>query len=95
MGRTASGEAQLSTQITQELMSDYALAPEAITLMQRLGPRSHVAIPLVHGDPRTPSLVLTLPPRRDDLVLVALRVLPAPSAQVNASDRTAPSSGAG
>ena len=44
------------------------------------------------------NLIATLlesQPRRDDLVLVALRVLPEPSAQVIASDRPAPSSGAG
>jgi serine phosphatase RsbU (regulator of sigma subunit)/anti-sigma regulatory factor (Ser/Thr protein kinase) len=71
--RAAVGESQLIARITPALIAEYTLAPEAIDLLNRLGPRSHINVPLVAGG--TVLMLGTTDPERrtftqDDLAFI-------------------------
>jgi serine phosphatase RsbU (regulator of sigma subunit)/anti-sigma regulatory factor (Ser/Thr protein kinase) len=51
ISRAAAGEAQLISRITPDTLHEYAREDESVELLTRLGPRSHIAVPVdVLGD---------------------------------------------
>jgi GAF domain-containing protein len=49
VGRAAAGEAQLLAHVDAITRSEYATSPEVVSLLDRLGTRSHMAVPLHMG----------------------------------------------
>lgn len=48
--RAAAGESHLIERITPERVAEYALDPPTAALLEELGPRSHISVPLIGGD---------------------------------------------
>lgn len=44
VAQAATGEGQLITEVTRPVWAQYTIASEAVTLLERLGPRSHMAV---------------------------------------------------
>ncbi|MEZ5098555.1 MAG: PAS domain S-box protein [Thermoleophilia bacterium] len=74
-GRVARGEEQL-LELTPERILEHCRTPETAALLDRLGPRSHLAVPIDLGGGRRGALLLGLtdparrPYSRDDLAFV-------------------------
>ncbi len=64
VARAAAGEAQLISVVTPALRSEFALDPDTSDLLARLGPRSHLAVPLDLGGERGALMVGLTDPGR-------------------------------